>query len=652
MSIQYRPEIDGLRAVAITAVMLCHFGLSVFQGGYVGVDVFFVISGFLITSLIMKDLKAGTFTLANFWERRFRRILPPLVVMIMATLVAAWFLYLPVDYDLLGQQVASQAIFSSNILFKLQTGYFDTAGLIKPLLHTWSLAVEEQFYVIFPLAAYLTWIYRREKFTKYLWITGIVTFIAAAFIVRNSPSSAFYLLPFRAWELLMGSLLALRPPEKRLSPRLNDTLGFLGLGAILIAVLSYDSHTVFPGFSALLPCLGAVAIILSNTHETNSVGRVLSMKGPVFIGLISYSLYLWHWPIVSFLNYNGRITFNPEIVLLCFALSLMLATLSWHYIEKPVRKKVILKTTRGLYFSSFAALTILAVLGLTIHFKHGIPSRLPPEVVQYAEGSLDSNPHRAACNKPKFDRFETGDICQTNANQSMKPSFAVWGDSHADAMATAFYDLSKKYNKKNGYIITAHGCPPILGYAQKGYDGFDCPGFNQRAFDFILKQKIKHVILMANWPERFNGEVSFSDLNWYKPYEKSYSNVSEGGLAYTLDELRKRNVSVIVMNTVPKASFDPPRYLAIKRLYGFDDLPDVIPLKAYLNQKAEGLDGFLKRKRQENLTVVDPQVVMCNETACDVAEAGHSLYFNADHLSTRGASRMEVLFEPYFKKEF
>lgn len=649
MSIRYRPEIDGLRAIAVIAVLLCHAKFDLFAGGFVGVDIFFVISGFLITSLIMNDLHAGKFSFINFWERRIRRILPPLFVVVLATLTAGWFLHLPVDYEMLGQQVAAQSVFASNILFKMQAGYFDSASVLKPLLHTWSLAVEEQFYLLFPLAAYLTWTYRREKFTKYIWVCWIITFIAAAFIVRNSPSSAFYLLPFRAWELLLGSLLAVRP-QTLLTARASEFMGNAGLAAILISILSYNEDTTFPGLTALLPCLGTAAIIVSNHHFQNSVGRVLSMKMPVFIGLISYSLYLWHWPIISFIEYSQVIKLTPLIATFCILFAIILAVFSWQFIETPIRKKVILATTRQAYIGAGLALITLAVLGLSVsHFK-GIPSRLNTTVVQYAAGATDINPHRNECNKPSFDRFEKDEMCLLNEDKAIKPTFAIWGDSHADAAAPVFYELATE-NKKNGYVFTADACPPILGYALQGFDGFSCPGFNERVLNFIEEKNIKHVVLISSWAERLNQDSSyFADVSWYDTYKSKYSDVTAAALQRTIDLLQKKGVKVYLMFTVPIAPFDPPRTLALESLYGLADVAASLPLSTY--KKSQPSDMELIIKNNKRVTFIDPALVFCDENECRFSDNGKSLYYNDGHISTYGASKLKPLFEQHVERNF
>ncbi len=651
MSITYRPEIDGLRAVAVLSVLFCHANFTLFSGGYVGVDIFFVISGFLITSLIQKDLKTGNFNFVDFWERRIRRILPPLLIVVTFTLLAGWFLYLPSDYKNLGQQVAAQSIFVSNILFKTQAGYFDTENAVKPLLHTWSLAVEEQFYLFFPICFFLCWKYRQEKTFKYFTIFSIISFVAASFIVRNSPSSAFYLLPFRAWELLAGCLLALNPVN--IEGLKKEILGWLGLACIAVGIFFYTDHTLFPGATALLPCLGAAAIIVSNNNRLNNVGKMLALRGPVFVGLVSYSLYLWHWPILAFVRYSGLIELTASVALICLTGAFVLAVLSWKFVETPFRKKQIFPSTKTIYLAAAVVLALMAIQGLVIHFTKGLPLRLPDQVVVYAQGADDINPYRESCNKPKFDRFEKGEICQSNAGQGVEPGFILWGDSFADAIAPAFYELSKEY-KQNGYVVTAHGCPPILNYEQNANVGFDCVGFNNRVLNLIREKKVRHVFLAGNWSDRMKNPITlFRDQSWYPSYKNRYDSVAMAATQRTVDEIQKLGAKVYIFLDVPFAPSNPPRTFAIHSLYGIkNDDSVVLPKETFLKVRKDSFGPFIDANKKSDIIFIAPDALMCDDKKCYFEAKGKSLYFNEGHLSNWGAIYLKDLFTKYFQKGF
>jgi peptidoglycan/LPS O-acetylase OafA/YrhL len=282
----YRPDVDGLRALAVLTVILCHAGLGC-PGGFVGVDVFFVISGFLITSLLSREISEGQFSLVAFWERRIRRIFPTIFVVVLATLIAGWFLYLPEDFLTLGKSALAQTVLLANVFFFRKTGYFEDAADTHPLLHTWSLAVEEQFYLLFPLLLFFLTRCGRKSLVGGIAFLGVGSFALSVVGSYSHPAATFYLLPSRAWELMMGALLAVLPDGRKPTRWLNEAAGLAGLGLILFSVFTYTSLTRFPGVAALPPCLGAALIIFSGRSKITLVGRGLVWRPLVFIGLIS-----------------------------------------------------------------------------------------------------------------------------------------------------------------------------------------------------------------------------------------------------------------------------------------------------------------------------------------------------------------------------
>jgi peptidoglycan/LPS O-acetylase OafA/YrhL len=338
----HRREIDGLRAFAVLPVILFHTGLKPFSGGFVGVDVFFVISGYLITSIIRGEMEAGTFSLLRFYERRARRILPALFFVMLATVPFAWSWLLPTDMKDYAQSVAAVPLFVSNVLFWQQSGYFDTATDLKPLLHTWSLAVEEQYYVLYPLFFVLAW-----RFGKYFIIAALALIAAASLLVAQrlavaNPSFAFYLLPTRGWEILVGCLLALTtapvepgPSAARASGR-QEFGALAGISLITYAVVSFDGRTPVPGVHALIPVAGAALVILFASPGT-TVGKLLGHPLPVGLGLISYSAYLWHQPLFAFAKYRTIYEPRKELLALLAIGSVLLAYLTWRFVEQPFR---------------------------------------------------------------------------------------------------------------------------------------------------------------------------------------------------------------------------------------------------------------------------------------------------------------------------
>ncbi|WP_414471107.1 acyltransferase family protein [Microvirga sp. M2] len=383
-TVQYRREIDGLRAVAVLSVILFHAGVESFAGGFVGVDVFFVISGYLITSLILGEKAAGHFSFLRFYERRARRILPALFLVIVATIPVAWQLLLPDPMKDFAQSVAFVSFFSSNILFWKESGYFDTNAELKPLLHTWSLAVEEQYYLLFPLIL-LAFLRKGRRWVGIaLASLCLASFVAAQSGSTSNPVKTFYLLPTRGWEMLIGALIALYGFNREIAwassatvtRYVNEAASLIGLGMIAWAVFAFDERTPFPGVYALVPTVGAGLIILCASPET-FIGRALGWKLPVGIGLVSYSFYLWHQPMFALARY-WKPDIEKGVLLLLAGLAGVLAYLSWRYVERPFRDRTRVGRPQILAFSVIGSV-LLALFGWAGHASDGFPARYSPE---------------------------------------------------------------------------------------------------------------------------------------------------------------------------------------------------------------------------------------------------------------------------------
>lgn len=336
---KYRREIDGLRALAVIPVILFHAGFERFGGGFIGVDVFFIISGYLITTIIVTDLEQGRFTLLDFYERRARRILPALFLVMSASMPMAWMWLLPSDMKDFSESLAAVAIFASNILFWHESGYFDAAADSKPLLHTWSLAVEEQFYVLFPLFLMFAWHFGKKTLSLIIAVVALLSLVASQVASELAPSANFFLLPTRAWELAIGSAAAfyrVQQPHISAASPTSHAASILGILLILYAIFQFDDKTPFPSLYALVPTLGTLLIILFATPQTIP-GRVLGSRAFVGIGLVSYSAYLWHQPIFAFARHRSLDEPSVQTFVSLSALILLLAYLSWRYVEKPFR---------------------------------------------------------------------------------------------------------------------------------------------------------------------------------------------------------------------------------------------------------------------------------------------------------------------------
>ena len=465
--IAYRSDLDGLRAVAVLCVVFFHFNLQEFGGGYVGVDIFFVISGYLITSIIMGGLELGSFSFARFFERRIRRIIPAFIVMLVAASIASVALFPPKELAQFGLSAAAAAAFCSNIFFAFHTNYFAGPDSTMPLLHTWSLGVEEQFYIFWPLIMFACF-----RLGSRLAVSILAVVLATASLAYSEwgatsqyAAQLFYLLQSRAWELMFGAILALGLVPAIERRWLRSVLGLVGLAMIAFAVTSFSSTTPFPGLWAVIPCLGAMLVIHTGRQRDTAVYGLLSLQPLVFIGLISYSLYLWHWPVFAFVeNFLGRpITLGETLALIIVTIAI--ATASWRYVEQPFRYGEGRATfSRKFYFAGgLGALGLAACVGGFIYFAGGLPGRLSPETLQFYLASRDHNPLRAECLGGGGPRPPAASRCTKPALKAGNAyDIVVWGDSHGDALFPAIAMLGETHGLATRQV-TKKACPPLLG---------------------------------------------------------------------------------------------------------------------------------------------------------------------------------------------
>jgi peptidoglycan/LPS O-acetylase OafA/YrhL len=555
----YRTDIDGLRAIAVLSVLFYHAGLG-FPGGYVGVDVFFVISGYLITALILKDLERESFSMANFWERRIRRIFPALAVMVAVTMAAGWFLLLPDDLSKLGASVIAQSLLVSNFYFWRTTNYFGGANEEKPLLHTWSLAVEEQFYLIFPIALMAFWwawsrwqkaqAERRSKLEDkalaprpspldsrspatsnplpatsplgdtrrwtLFWLfaaVALLSFGLSIWGVKAQPFATFFLLPTRAWELLLGSMLAVLPATVVVrNAALREILCLAGLAAIFMPVFFYGEQTPFPGLAALPPCLGTVALIWANKPapldiKSTCVAHTLSLRPLVFIGLISYSLYLWHWPIFAFLEYWKTYMLSGPIKILGIAASFILAVLTWKFVENPIRRNRGIVNRKTVFAVFVCATAILAATGGLQVRKDGFPSRLSEVGVAYM-AEIQNNAHlREKFESKYFDKSQDQTITFGAPENPVilgasdaQISFLVVGDSHARHLAPVIHRIGIDHGFAVA-MISHSATPPLAGWRHvfRGISVDNPEVYFENILEFAKEKKIKTILLAGFW---------------------------------------------------------------------------------------------------------------------------------------------------------
>lgn len=631
----YRPDIDGLRAIAVVGVVFYHAGLGV-PGGFIGVDVFFVISGFLITGLIVKDLKNQSFSLFDFWERRARRILPALAVVTASTLFAGWFLLMPGDYKSLGSSVIALAALASNIQFWRSTGYFATASEEMPLLHTWSLSLEEQFYLLVPLFLMLLFRIRKSSWVRSaLIVVTIGSLIMATIGIHHAPSATFYLLPFRAWELAIGSLLAITPPLKHQKTR--STLAWIGLGGILIPYALYSSKTPFPGPSAIPPVVGSALLIWTGMPGLLATlpNRLLAARPLVWIGLLSYSFYLWHWPLFAYYRYLFSSRPPLLIALLIVLFSLFLAWLSLRFVERPFRAKNLLRSRTLLFGLSLATVCILALPSFVIWRTNGLPDRLSPEALRLANGRLDS----------AFIKTLTArDIPENMQRLGMPgatPSLMVWGDSHAMAILPAV-DAACKDLAITAIAATANLTAPTLEWYKDSPNGLNiqAPAYNEKIISYLRARReqghpIRIVLLAARWDSYLNPPED----------PRAFGQALE----LTVAELRKNGIQVAILKQVPYFDRDVPKSLFLYQRFHLDSLKPARSRNQYSNipESRRTMKFFAEFERQHpDIQFIDPLPLLTDPANMLVADDGMApLYRDEGHLSVHGSMRLKTAIE-------
>ena len=517
MSIKYRPEIDGLRAIAVLAVVLYHAEISMggrhlLPGGFLGVDIFFVISGFLITSIILNEVAQNKFSFASFYERRARRILPALFIVMLASLPFAWTLLLPRELQDYASSVLSSLFFGSNIWFWMGDDYWAAESALRPFLHTWSLSVEEQFYVIFPIIVLIIWRYAQSALKPILITVFVLSLILADFTSKAAPQTAFYLVTTRAWELMAGALIAKLEIDKGFiaRPKLDEILSGLGLILIILCLCYFDSSIRHPSIYTAVPILATV-LLIRYASQGILVARILSSKYLVGVGLISYSLYLWHFPIFSFaLHHYGELTLIQKFI--SVALSLLLATLTYFLIEKITRDKV---RFRSRYFIGVigSLFLVLLVIHTMLIVEKGYPNRFVDfaKLIEYEHFDYEESflSHKCFLHPEDLEQeigfskcpdYGLPDIGLTEElGKKARPTLLLWGDSNA---AHLIPGIRREYADKYRIVIrTISGCGAFIGFeVPKRYK---CRELNNEILAMAAEIKPDKVIIAGLWKIEF-----------------------------------------------------------------------------------------------------------------------------------------------------
>lgn len=491
----YRPDVDGLRALAVLPVVLFHMGVPGFFGGFIGVDVFFVISGYLITGIIARDLHAGRFSILDFYRRRVIRIFPALFVMLGVVSLLAALTLLPSELIRYGKALAATAGFGSNFVFYAESGYFEPDGHTKALLHTWSLAVEEQFYLFWPLI--LAGLHARAA-AGVRWIAAAITaasFAFALWLLKSDPTAAFFLIPSRAWELMIGALIAVMPALPARHRLLREVLALGGIIGILIGVKFYNAGVPFPGPAALLPCLGAAAIIVAGGAGTSLGAKLLSWRPVVFVGKISFSLYLWHWPVIVFVQVGLLMDQTWPVRVAELAASMLLGYLSWRYVEQPVRLGAVRWPTPRILGAAAMAMALSLAVGIGAIASQGLPGRYSAHqlaVADYENYDGDTVYRGGSCfvvgNYQKFDP-----ACLNR--RPGQATMLLLGDSHA---AQLWPGLDAVGHGLSVLQANHTGCRPLLTPASPKASA--CQQFTRDMLtDWLPAHPVDVVVLAGRW---------------------------------------------------------------------------------------------------------------------------------------------------------
>lgn len=639
-SLPYLPHIDGLRAIAVLAVLLFHHFPTAVTGGFVGVDIFFVISGYLITSKIIMDIRSDGFSFAEFYFRRIRRIFPSLGLVLLSSLVFALVFFLSIELKDFGRHLISSVFFYTNFLLLSDSGYFDKSSQIKPLLHMWSLCIEEQFYILWPPILVGLWSLKRRIFLKYiLGLIFSISLLMCIILTPLYPSFSFYMLPTRIWELAMGGIIAFfhYGIHQRLSfseyiPKIDPSL--FGLALILGSILYFDEAQPFPGWRALFPVLGA-ALIIDGDGTKGMAAKLLKMRPVVYVGLISYPLYLWHWPLISF----SKIIFHQELSqsfnLILILISFLLAICTFEFFEKPIKTP---GAKAVVCWSVLGGFVLLGFVGVFIS-RDGLPGRyLDIERINATSaaytGSISTQEAKECRNI-----FIDSEMCSISHAERL-PTVLLLGDSHANHL---FPGLKPYYDGKgeNLLLLAKSGTPPLLGLSVGNGQSLD------DAMEYLKKSpSIKTVLISAFWGSYFeeNG-VPVADYVYfnyirdkYSPGDKDKNKIFRSALIRTIKFLRSEGLEIVFFYDIPSLPFRlsgcyfRPLFDRHHCEFHYDSI--ALEQERYRSVVSQILSEF------PNIKVYDPVEYLCASRTCAVMNGGVFMYSDDMHLSVEGAKKL------------
>ncbi len=623
----FSPEIQGIRAISILAVIFFHLSAQALPGGYVGVDMFFVISGFLITRMIATEIAAGNFSIARFYKNRVVRLLPNLFLMIAASVLISYFVLKPYEFMQYAKSLQFSAIYVTNIVFSRQQGYFDLSREVKPLLHTWSLSIEEQFYLFFPVLLILLYKLKSHRMLI-IFIIALASFWARYwYIEQHMPTQGFFSFVGRIWEFIIGAAVATAPQRLKDAVSANEPLALSGVLLMILSLIFLDDGVAYSGLLLLVPCLATALVILSSAGTIT--GRALGWKYLVFIGGMSYSLYLWHWPLLSWVrNADYDISRTTQNLIMIMA-TVIISFLAWKYVEEPCRRNRGKFSGKSVASFTFIFFVFCNVFGIYIYEHQGMENRFPNWVkVKQNIEHYDFN----AATGVQLKYPSNGSFGKTDAQDKI----LIIGDSHAGAWYPAFYAAIQKTNYQ-GVLAGLPGCPPLFGIMS--YEGAKdiCEGdFDTSIANLLKAQKFKKVFLVAHWSMYSEGEPEkqpnhfISDSTTTSYDAKSSKAVMARALESTIKRFNENGAQVVIVHSVPVL----PKII--------QSLPEdfTTPLPVYQNQNRFMTDFVASHRGSLSLSAIDPAEVFCANEVCISRAEGNVLYTDNNHVSQAGAARL------------
>jgi peptidoglycan/LPS O-acetylase OafA/YrhL len=632
----YRPDIDGLRALSVVAVILFHFSVPGFRGGFVGVDIFFVISGYLITKLLVlrRELPFRQW-LGEFYLRRARRILPALLLVLLVSAVVAAWLFAPINFRYFGKSLALSVAMLGNYSAEQTIDYFDASWRAAPLTHLWSIAVEEQFYLLYPLLLFGALRFTPRRAQSALVVIAVLTsFALCAWASSTHPRANYYLPITRAWELGLGALLGLRALAWSPKAAAREVLAATALAAIIVSIVYFNESLPFPGWYALLPCVGTAALIATGDAGGSSIHRMLAIRPLVFIGLISYALYLWHVPIKVFRDYYMMTPPGTLEVFVLLATLAVIAVLSWRWFEVPLRKGRALPSTRAFLVVTGVTAAALLAFGWAAWFSDGVPKRLSREEQRIVEVMTERPFHLDPdCLRAFRNHFGEGELCRLGTAHPADNIVVLWGDSHALLLLPAVQAVAERHGAQLQFA-TMSTCKPLMNAQPRDPSAQQCQNFNQTVLGAIERVRPRVVILAGYWG---NSDSSAVGPTFGEKLEDTLKQINADGRRTCL------------VRDVPTFRYPVPLALAMAHRRGIEPTFNALSLDD-VRQQQRAFDAEFDRLEQRGAVMtVSPRDALCASGACEmVDEKGALLYRDSNHLTPVGARLVEPVVEACF----